>query len=253
VHDDDVGVRRAEQLIRLVLRRYPQAWYTEGPFNEWPIVSAGLIRRAAQCMAAIVALQPGGFHSDAAVLMRTLFEHVNVFAWLAVSPNERIGPWLKNDLRQRIAANKALIGNGEKGLITDEIVAQYEAYMAGVTGTYPNPEQQAKDADDHWSAILERQPTWKDAGGFSGMFRVTYRHTSKFAHPTVIGLQTHLTEFGRGVVVLDTEQPEMDPSPFAFAPGVLGMGLRIASAALGWPGLDEIDAIFTEWVPAEAP
>lgn len=244
MHDDELGVVRSRELIELVLRHYPQAWYSAGPFDEWPVVAAGLIRRATQCLGAVISLQRGCFYSDAAVLTRAIFEHVTAFAWIAVSPDKRIGPWLKHDLKTRLAAHKALVEIGETGLLEDHVVAQFETYIANVKDNLPKPAEQAKVADEHWSAILDRQPTWKDKGGFSGMYRITYRYTSKFAHPTIIGFQPHIVEFGAGVVVVGDEVAETDASAFVLAPGVLGMGLRVASIALGWPTIEQIDEVF---------
>jgi hypothetical protein len=243
---DELGVTRARRMVALVHSYYPQAWYTAGPLDEWPLVASGLVRRATQSLAAVIALRPGGFYSDAAVLTRTIFEHVTAFAWIAACPDERVRPWLKNDLRQRVAAHRELVQVGDGGLIAPEVIAQFEAYIGAVQDDLPKTAQQAKAADEHWSRILDGQPDWKARGGFSGMYRVTYRHTSKFAHPTAIGLHPHLTEFGRGIVVVGDEITDLDPSPFSFASSVLGMGLRVASIALGWPRLEQIDDIYGE-------
>jgi hypothetical protein len=69
-----------------------------------------------------IALQPLGRAVDAGTLVRSLYEHLVHFAWLAADPSPaRMEEWRKNDLQMRLRADNDARLRGEK-LYTDNLL-----------------------------------------------------------------------------------------------------------------------------------
>ena len=237
---ETIAERRSVRLIALAEQKCPRDTESTGELHDWRVAGPALLLRAARSLSAMFVLRPGAYDADASVLLRIVFESVASFAWLAIDPIKHGPVWVKSDFRQRLAAHRELSVVGDEDVIDAESVRYFEEYVARVSGELPKPQQLARAADDHWHRRLAGHPKFDARGSFSDMYRITYRHSSKFAHPTPMGLQPFVRRFANGKAVFTREHPTAS-SPYAYAPFVFGIGLRVASIALGWPTLEAID------------
>jgi hypothetical protein len=86
---------RFEGMFKIAEQIFPTTIPRTGANDEWLIAGPGLIARATRTLHAIHLLKNGGFEADGYTLLRSLYEHVTRFAWLAVDPPKHLPLWLK--------------------------------------------------------------------------------------------------------------------------------------------------------------
>lgn len=234
---------RTSQVLALVGRYLPQAKHSLGEHTDWNTAGPALIARATRSLQAIATLQNGLFNADAAVVLRTMFEHVVTFAWLAADPPAHLPLWVKFDRQQRISADNDARAEGDP-LLADEERAGFQQEINGCAGTFPGLPARAHAADVHWSALLEQHPGPRSRYSFRGMYRVLYRHASALTHVTPYGLHAFIAGDRPNLIIGGELVPE-EFNSFTLAPAVLGSGLVISGHALGWPSMEELDDAFT--------
>src|SRR5687767_13875217 len=148
--------RRASALTRLVEDRLPAEYTATGHHDAWPLIAAALLSRMTTTLGHIFDLQRRGRAVDAGTLLRSLYEHLVHFAWLAADPSAaRIEEWRKDDLESRLTADNDLRQRGEK-LYTD---AQHEEIKQEIAGLRGNPPLRlvnlAEAADKAWAGKLD--------------------------------------------------------------------------------------------------
>src|SRR5215211_1964733 len=98
----------------------------------------------------ILDLQRRGRAVDTGTLLRSLYEHVVHFAWLATDPSAaRIEEWRKDDLRRRLIADNDARKRGVE-LYTDQARETLKLQVAGMSGNPLVLEQLAQSADEAW-------------------------------------------------------------------------------------------------------
>lgn len=185
--------------------------------------------------------------SSAEILLRSLYEHAVHLAWLGADPSaSRIGTWRKDDLSSRLKADAEW---GERGvaLLTNECRAEMERHVAQLSGAPLNLADLAVAADKAWSGKLPGidRSIKAPARSFRGHYAVIYRYTSTTAHPSFTGINRvveHTSAAGR-IVHVEEQGPRSDWNPFGTAT-LYGLCLFVASASLGWPSAESVDAIF---------
>lgn len=255
---DLVRVARAEQcaanLVALVDAHLPQAWSDEGGHENWSVAAPALIARSARTLSAIFVLRQSGHASDAAVLLRTLYEHLATFAWLAASPTpERLLAWVADEYRSRVAAFGEYNAIGAHDLYDAQAVAYFESRIDEAKKlklNYPKLPQRVREADQHWSAALEMHSGSDRRYGFTGMYAPIFRMTSALAHPTPGGINPFVWATGTpGIVAIGPEFLDVAENVFTISPAVMLAGLLVASATLGWPDPDALAKIYLETPP----
>lgn len=234
---------RTTQVLALVSRYLPQAKHSLGEHTDWNTAGPALMARATRSLQAIAVLQGGLFNADAGVVLRTMFEHVVTFAWLAADPSDRLPAWVKYDRQKRIAADNDARAAGDS-LLNDQERASFQQEIDTCSGNFPDLAARAHAADVHWSALLEQHPGPESRYSFRGMYRVLYRHTSALTHVTPYGLHAFIAGDPPNLIIGGELVPE-EFNSFTLAPAVLGSGLVISGEALGWPTFEELDEAFT--------
>lgn len=239
----DAADLRSQRLLAVVNRYLPTAKHSTGAHDDWELAGPALIARGVRSLQAVRALRPGLFNLDAGVVVRCMFEHMVTFAWLAVDPPARLPLWVKYDRQQRLRMDNDCSSAGLP-LVSAEVRAQFTAEIAAIPGELPPLPERAEAADNHWCNLIAEHPPATDKGSFRGIYRTLYRHGSALAHVTHYGLHALIHEHQRGVFTIGAERIENTTNSFTLAPVVLGMGLVIAGAALGWPSMDELNDAF---------
>jgi hypothetical protein len=240
----DLIAQRAAALAELVERRLPLEADSNGIATAWPLAGPGLLALATASLKSIFLLRPHQAHNDSSRLLRSLYDHVVTFAWLAVDPPARLGPWRKNDLEERLKMAREFDASDTE-LLPRLARAQMERDIANTEGSVPGLADMALNADKHW---LPRIPDLDGTGfkSFRGLYTVLFREHSGLVHATMRGLN-HVTvdlDPPRKRLVL---QAPLDGSrgPYGMATVIHTLGLLVASQSLGWPEADEVRAIHT--------
>lgn len=236
--------RRAAELTALVSARLPMEFEVTGDNDAWPLVGAALLSRATSTLHHVVQAGTSRQSVDAATLGRSLYEHVVHLAWLGADPTStRIEAWRKADLVERLKADteartysSQILGDAER--------EGMEAEVSTMTGDRPILTNLAVAADEHWAARLPGMNASPELCSFRGLYALLYRSYSGTAHPSLRGLNAVIEDVTatRKRVVL--EKPTDAGGPVGMATVVYGLGLYVGSQTLGWPGADEVTAVF---------
>jgi hypothetical protein len=238
---------RATALIDLAEGRLEVEGHALGPETAWPMVGPALLVHATSSLRSIVfRLRPDGAHNDSSRLLRSLYDHVVTFAWLAADPPARLALWRKEDLKERLKIHREFADAGVQ-LLPDADREQMERDVARIDGNAPNLADKAAMADKHWIPRIGGALRPGSLSSFRGFYTILFREQSGLVHATMRGLN-HVTidlEPPRKRVVL--EAPLGESSPYGMATVVYGVGLLVAARALDWPVAEEVNAIFERY------
>ena len=210
----------------------------------WLLAAHGLLVHATSCLRSIVfRLGPVGAHNDASRLLRSLYDHVVTFAWLASDPPALLPVWRKADLEERLKMDREVRAAGEQ-LLADADRAQMERDVAGIEGSTPDLASKAIAADTYWAPRIEQFRS-EGLGSFRGLYTILFRQHSGLVHATMRGIN-HVSvdlEPPRMRIVSEDVAPEGN-GPYGMATVVYGLGLLVAAEALGWPDATAIEDVF---------
>jgi hypothetical protein len=239
---DDPLAHRAAALAALVENRLPLEGNSTGPWDAWPVAGPALLAHATSILNAIFLLRPHDAHNASSRLLRSLYDHVVNFAWLAIDPPAHLALWRKSDLEERLKMDRDFRDAGEQ-LLSAEAREQMERDVASVGGSAPNLADKALRADDCWVPRIEGiEP--EGLKSFRGFYTVLFRQHSGLVHATMRGLN-HVTidlAAPRKRVVLEAPL-NGSRGPYGMATVVYSLGLLVASQSLGWPDPAEVEAI----------
>ena len=244
-HDRD-AVARGRALTALVRPYLPLDVLVHGPADAWPLVGPALIARATGGLEAILALVPLGREADADTLLRSLYEHVTTFAWLAAEPGEeRMRRWLKSDCEVRLRTDDDCRKVGVKVLDEDRR-KDLEDTVAALPKGMPVLLDRAQAADAHWASRITGLRDSTTPTSFRGLYAAAYRRFSAIAHPTNLGLNPVTVDLDgpHARVQLEERPPDME-GPFGLATIVYALGLYVAAETIAWPTKFEIDRVLT--------
>lgn len=236
--------------LRDVVSQYlPQSRPPAHDHNDWTVAGPAFIARATRTMQALDALQDGLFNADASVLLRVLYDHMAMFAWVAVEPETRLPRLIAEDYRKRLVAQDRLERLGGPTMPSD-VRAYFERQRDAITERLPNAEEVARQADEHWGRVLSEIFDASPVFTFYGMYSTIFRNASASVHPTVMGLHPMTTtdpEHGQLIIDANGEHFAADGSnAFTVAPNVFAMGLMVAGEVLGAPSRESVVAVVVE-------
>jgi hypothetical protein len=233
----------------LVEERLPAEFTATGDHDAWPLIGTALLSRMTMTLRHIVRVQGLKRGVDAGTLLRSLFEHLVHFAWLAGDPSaDRIERWRKDDLKKRLTADSDLRLRGEK-LYTDEQRANLKRQVAAMSGDPLVLEQVAQECDALWAGKLKhiKMGPASQTLSFRGLYAVVYRNMSAGAHPSYRGLNPvvqDITAIRKRVVL---EGPPEGRGPYGLATVLYAITLHVASLSLGWPEPNRIERWFQRY------
>jgi Family of unknown function (DUF5677) len=237
---------RLDELCEIASQIFPATIPGTGEHDEWLIAGPGLMARATRSLQALRALKPGGFESDGYTVLRSLYEHVTRFAWLAADPMHHLPLWIKWDREERLKVDNDLREANDPRQLPAHIRAMFEAERDAIPGKLQALKQLAMEADNHWSTRLDAHAGRNERYGFTGLYRVLYRHSSAVAHGTAYGLGGVIHDGAPGLMTVGSERP-FAHSPFSFGGVVYAMGLIIYAEAFAIGSMIEaLDAVFAE-------
>lgn len=217
--------------------------------------SAGDHQRIAALMARIVGSARAALtlseldrRADLAVVVRSMYEHVVMFAWLTArkgQTHERLLLWQRYTDEQILKFdNDTERSTGQRAIDAasrEQMEADHE-YMG--KHRMPGLADRAAAADREWAG-RGGFGTPGDALTLREVYRALYRPMSGVVHPTQMGLELVTERDGKKIVV-DLEPIGTGADSLAPAAALLASTILMSSLTLGRPPLDDVDPKVTD-------
>jgi hypothetical protein len=236
----------ADRIASLVEGRLPLAVESAGNEDDWNLVGPAMLAAATRHLRALEHLQ-SEFRSGVVAwqLLRSMFEYVTTFAWIAADPGMRIRRWLKYDYGQRVKVDNDLAALGGDRILDEATRARLIAYEPDLD-QMPRFVDVAREADDAWAETLQQMDghVSEDVRRFRLQYIWIYRNGSRFTHPS-----SHVVDpfvDGRPPDLVIGDEQSLGRNLALIGTAVLALGLTIAATAV--PALqltveDVVDAL----------
>ena len=227
--------------------RLPLAIESDGREDEWNVIGPAMLAGAARHLRAIVHLQK---RFPSAVigwqLVRSMFEYVATYSWIAADPATRAEQWLKSDYVQRLKLDNDFHELGD-GFLTDEArrrVADFRPEAAEMPGSLVD---RTKQADEAWAdQVRELAGSLPEENrSFRALYPLIYMNGSRFTHPSSHAVNAFVGGALPRLAIGQEKPLERDLA--LIGSGILALGLAVAVTATPTLGLnlDEIQAALT--------
>lgn len=223
----------------LVRRRLPERFYRgEG---HWRLLGAALIARVAGIVESVAALVSRERYTDAQILVRSLYEHVLTYCWIAIEPEARVYEWRDHAVVQRRRLHNDASSFGIHNLLTE---AQYAE--AAELDEIKRLIERADEVDRFWS---ERIRGFRPGGfgtilNFRGLYTGLYRPTSRIVHAQIETVDdcVDLEAYPRKPALVHMEQGD-ELFWSALACPLFCMALLVNAYRFGWPDEETVRGI----------
>jgi hypothetical protein len=237
-------------LVQLANRFLPKkVQVVEGPaYEQWALVGPAYIAKASGTLETMFMLFDAQRTLDATLLLRSLYENLLVFSWIAVAPEAHLPRWMKSVCREALKTDDdwRLIGAG----LLDGANREYAEAKASDEHVKcaPDRAQMAEAIDDHWDRTYPGHPKItgqdRDFLTFRGLYRHVYRFGSDAVHQNPWSLKAFYTSDATGFTSVHREKRDLYfLYPWLFAAHVTTLGLAISSSVLGWPSSEDVWAV----------
>jgi hypothetical protein len=232
-----------DRIASLLEDRMPLEVESDGREDDWRLVGPAMLVAATRHLRALEHLQrefPSGI--VAWQILRSMFEYVTTFAWVAADPEERVRRWLKYDYGQRIKVDNDLASLGEERVLEPATRERLSGY-APDTEPMPPFVDVAREADDSWAATFQQLNghVQEDFRRFRLQYVWIYRNGSRYTHPS-----SHVVDpFVSGEtpqLAIGNERP-LDRDLALIGTAVLALGLTVAANAVPAIGLTADDVV----------
>jgi hypothetical protein len=116
---DEVMLSANAELVVLVRRGLPRRFYRSD--TNWSLWSTAMLVRMADTVDAAMRLMDGGNDVDGGTLVRSLYEQVVTFAWIAIDPGPRYSRWFSQPLWDELRLHNDAMTFGVPVLSEDEV------------------------------------------------------------------------------------------------------------------------------------
>jgi hypothetical protein len=162
-------------------------------------------------------------------LVRSMFEYVATYAWIAAEPETRAKRWLKADYQQRLKLDDDLGSLGER-LLDEQNRQRISEFGADITEMPGSLIDRTTQADQAWSDRFEELgPLTEDMRSFRRLYPLIYRNASRFTHPSSHVVAAFVIGNPSGLSVGEEHPLERDLALVGSA--ILAIGLAIATTA----------------------
>jgi hypothetical protein len=220
----------AAQLCDLLESRLPLTVESDGSEDDWDVVGPAMLAAAGRHLRAIAHLKatfPSGVVSWQ--LVRSMFEYVATYAWIAAEPETRAKRWLKADYQQRLKLDDDLGSLGER-LLDEQNRQRISEFGADITEMPGSLIDRTTQADQAWSDRFEELgPLTEDMRSFRRLYPLIYRNASRFTHPSSHVVAAFVIGNPSGLSVGEEHPLERDLALVGSA--ILAIGLAIATTA----------------------
>lgn len=235
-----------EALVALVERSLPITQCIDDPADWWSVSGPALIARASRTLQSTLLLYDAGCDLDAATLVRTMFEQLVRFAWLAHAPAERLMTFESADLRR-----SEVIVAGVRRL--DYEMARPDAWETELLGARP---QQREPSVQELARLADRE--WPEAPRlfftnvtqpFRVLYETGYRAASRTVHGTAYVTGSFVDLSRQPTIVVRAAEQRSGDIGYEMAVWSAAIMLAISSETLGWPGRGAVIAAMRPHMP----
>jgi hypothetical protein len=222
----------ARRLSALYVRHCPE---TAISGRDSETLALALLARAHYTLQTVLAVPTQEL--DCIALVRSIYEHVVAFAWLAIDPEAHRPMLLKWEFEERKKMLKDAAEWFEHVEPPDEGAVRRALVDMGHVAAPETPDR-ALAADKYWSRC---GISWEFhfRSGYSSLFRLN----SAFLHPTVAGVFPFITPGSPARVSAEPRRAHVaHPLPDAML--AFADGLAVASYRFGWPPVGDLRAAF---------
>ena len=213
----------AAELIGIVRRQLPMRFYAGETW--WAIFGSASLVRMCDTVDSLLDLMAGRRDADAQDLVRSLYEQVVAFAWIAVNPDDRHQRWIDDAGAQMFELHGEGAAFGETVLTEDEVAVAEKAERL------PPMIERAAEVDEHWGDWL----AMPDDLSLRRLYLTIYRVGSGTT------LESYILPKERRIIVDGARAHTL--RWYALAAPLLAMALIVASQRFVWLDDDEVRAI----------
>lgn len=199
----------AARLCDLLESRLPLAVPSDGAEDDWNLVGAAILAASARHLRAIAHLK--ATFPSAVIgwqLVRSLFEYVVTYGWIAADRGVHTKRWLKYDYAYRLRLDDDLRAFGD-GVLDDgnrDRLAAYEPDLDPMRSVA----ERAREADARWGERFDELGLPEDLGRFVRLYPLIYRNGSRFTHPSSHVVQAFVHGDSPALTVGDEQPAERD-------------------------------------------
>lgn len=231
-----------DELLALVAERLPERFDPRGA-PIWRAALTALLARMAGILESMRHLARPERQADALILLRSLYEHLVTFLWLAADPKPRVEDWYGHTLRRRRAVALEAAAYGVEGVMSDD-----ELRAAEEAENLKPLQQLARDVDAFWGPRIKGLYVQPASGPkhlltLEGLYLGIFRLASRSAHATVESVNPWVREEGDGHLLVTRQPQASDLTWSGLAIPLFGMALVISQERLGWPDEAQVRAI----------
>jgi hypothetical protein len=133
MHQDFMDPEQRQQLAHELLaalgRTMPRQGQSTGALDDWNVYVPATLARCAYFLESIMVLSDRQI--DSMILLRSLYEHVVTFAWIATDPGEHMPAFVANEFEQKLLVNRELSTLDKKPFIPNDRKTFFENYLRG--------------------------------------------------------------------------------------------------------------------------
>jgi hypothetical protein len=217
------------EFVQYVRRNFPMRFYQRE--GKWPVCATAALLRTCDTVDSIMALMGKRKLGDARALLRSLYEQVVVFSWVAVDPDTRLERWEGESMKEQLKLHNETLRYGQTILTPKQVTDSAAALGVPPTATM------AHELDEYWPG---RVSGLHQAGGllaFHGLYQGIYRVGSRQTHGTFAALDPYVQGWPRrkqGAAIKVRESTEDNMLVYSLAAPLLGMALLIAARHFAW-------------------
>ncbi|MGI8801700.1 MAG: DUF5677 domain-containing protein [Solirubrobacteraceae bacterium] len=214
------------ELVGLVRAQLPMRFYAGETW--WSIFGSASLVRMCDTVESLIDQMAERRDADAQDLLRSLYDQVVAFAWIAIDPDERHQRWIDDAGAKMFELHTDAAAFGESVLTEDEIVVAEQA------GRLPPMIERATEVDEYWGVRAPRLHT-----GDQLSFRHLYLQVFRVGSGTT--LEPYITPKERRIVVDRAREHTL--RWYALAAPLLAMALIVASQRFVWLDWEQIGLI----------
>lgn len=213
------------ELVAIVRRQLPRRFY-EGA-RWWGLWRAASLVRMADTVESLMVLMASDQSLDGQTLVRSLYEQVVTFAWVAIDPDTRQWCWIGDGRSSMLKLHNDAMGFVGP-ILTDDQVTTVRASL-GLSEPRPEPEgcggiperrnrpdpervlpplsDRALEADEYWPPLVRGLHGRGHPLSFRGLYLVAYRIPSRAVHSSLLALDAYLSREPERPYVVNRAEP----------------------------------------------
>lgn len=210
------------------------------------LIAAGLLVKIASGAEASAALADSGTRSDLSPLVRSVYEHLVMLAWITADDHDRrVQMWEKADLKTSLTVDRELGELDGVPVMTPQQRQQTKDDLRSYgPEVLPTLKDRAREADEHWHPILVAEHM--SLMSLSALYSTLYRVSSSYTHPTLVALEA-VAEKTETHCVFRPEPIGEDRGLVAMTVSIFALALMIGHRTISESDPRLVNAVF-DWL-----